>query len=91
VHSATPFYISASVYYNLKSNGTHTSNVELEVAPVVPAVAESHKSYETSATSPDEADEYDHDQEVGIELMLASVCPVPTFKSKFASALVAKN
>jgi hypothetical protein len=58
-----------SVYYNLKSNSTHTSYVELADAPVVPAVAESHRSYETSATSPDEVDVYDHDQAVGIEVM----------------------
>jgi hypothetical protein len=81
----------ASVYYNLKSNSTHTSYVELADALVVPAVAESHRSYETSVTSSDEADVYDHDQAVGIEVMPPSVCPRPTFKSKFASALVAKK
>jgi hypothetical protein len=69
-------------------NRTYISNVELADAPVVPAVADSHKSYETSATRPEEAEEYAHVQAVGMDVMLASVFPRPIFRSMFASGWI---
>jgi hypothetical protein len=35
----------------------NTSNVEVAEAAVVPVVSESHRSYETSATRPEDAEE----------------------------------
>jgi hypothetical protein len=44
------------VYLYLMNTITYISYVEDEVAPVVPAVLESQRSYETSATMFDDAD-----------------------------------
>ncbi len=40
-----------------QTEGTYISKVEVEEAPLVPAVLDNHKSYETSATKLEAADE----------------------------------
>lgn len=68
-----------------KLMNTYTSKVDDDVAPVVPAVFESHKSQETSATRLEDTAEYVYDQVTGIELIDARVLPMPDLRSRLAS------
>lgn len=67
---------------------THISNVEVDDAPLVPALFDSHRSYDTSATRPDDAEVYVHCHTVGIDAMDAMLLPSPTRRSRFASVRV---
>lgn len=64
---------------------TYISKVELEEAPLEPALFDSHKSYDTSATSPEDAELYVQDQVVGMEPIEEIDLPSPTLRSRLAS------